>query len=168
MERMEAPEGPPGQSPERQRLTRLIEQRAGELDLDWNAVAELAGLTKEGLRGVRFGNGRMRVKTKGGLERALQWTAGSVDRILAGGDPNVVHHASARLSSTSDAAVEAFLGRPVPTDEELRASALKPETVDALIAMRKRFARWAAEGDEDQIRRAGRLTEALDEEQDAG
>lgn len=72
------------------------------------------------------------------------------------------------LKPASDPAVEAFLARPVPTDEELRASALKPSTVDALIAMRERFARWAAEGNEDQIRRAGRLTEAIDDKRDAG
>jgi hypothetical protein len=167
MERMEAPEGLPKQSPERQRLTRLIEQRAGELDLDWTAVAELAGLTKEGLRGVRFGNGRMRVKTKGGLERAMRWTAGSVDRILAGGEPGIVHEASARLSPTDDA-LERFLARPVPTDEDLQRSGLQPETVKALMALRRRIERWAEDGDEAQIRRANRVIEAIEEEQDAG
>lgn len=89
MGHMNAPDDPPGQSPERRRLTQLIEQRAGELGLDWNGVAELADLTKEGLRGVRFGNGRMRIKTKGGIERALRWSTGSVNAILAGGDPTV-------------------------------------------------------------------------------
>lgn len=58
--------------------------------------------------------------------------------------------------------------REPPTDEELRASALKPETAEAIIRMRKRIARWIAEGDETLIRQGDRLTEAIDEERDAG
>lgn len=56
----------------------------------------------------------------------------------------------------------------IPSDEELRASALQPETVEAIIAMRRRIARLIAEKDETQIRRLDRVTEALDEDRDAG
>lgn len=58
--------------------------------------------------------------------------------------------------------------REPPTDEELRRSGLKPETAEAIIRMRKRIARWIAEGDETLIRQGDRLTEAIDEERDAG
>jgi hypothetical protein len=162
-----------------QRLAKYAARRRAELSLTQIEVAQRGPLSLDRVQAIEGAkSSRYRLGTLVALERALDWTEGSVERILAGGEPNVVHHASAhlraesrmeaRLDPPTKAAVEAFLARPVPTDEELRASALKPETVEALIAMRERFARWAAEGDEDQIRRAGRLTEALDEERDAG
>lgn len=58
--------------------------------------------------------------------------------------------------------------RGVPTDEELRQSGLAPETVDALLDMRRHVERLAAKRDEDAIRRANRVLRALDEGQDAG
>ncbi|MFC4063054.1 hypothetical protein ACFOWE_32650 [Planomonospora corallina] len=71
----------------RERLARLMTERRDELGLYWNDVAERAGLTKEGLRTVRGGLGTMRPPTKRGIETALQWVRGSVDRILEGGEP---------------------------------------------------------------------------------
>lgn len=55
-----------------------------------------------------------------------------------------------------------------PTDEELRASGLAPETVEALLDMRRHVGRLVAKRDEDAIRRANRVLRALDEGQDAG
>lgn len=151
----------------RQRLARLMDERRSDLGLTWNEVADKAGITREGLRRMRTGTGHIRSLTKRGIERALQWTSGSVDRILAGGEPNIVHEASARLSPTDDA-LERFLARPVPTDEELQQSGLQPETVEALMALRRRIERWAKDGDETQIRRANRVIEAIDDKRDAG
>ncbi|GGL56437.1 hypothetical protein [Planomonospora parontospora] len=71
----------------RRRLARLMTERRDELGLYWNDVAGRAGLTKEGLRSVRGGAGTMRPPTKRGIEAALRWTRGSVDRILEGGAP---------------------------------------------------------------------------------
>lgn len=56
----------------------------------------------------------------------------------------------------------------IPSDEELRRAGLQPETVEAISAMRDRIARWIAEGDESQIRRAERVTEALDADRETG
>lgn len=151
----------------RQRLARLMDDRRSDLGLTWNEVADKAGVTREGLRRMRTGTGHIRSLTKRGIERALQWASGSVDQILAGGDPGIIREASASATPTDDA-LERFLARPVPTDEELRRSGLQPETVKALLAMRRRIERWAAEGDETQIRRANRVIEAIDEERDAG
>jgi transcriptional regulator with XRE-family HTH domain len=55
-----------------------------------------------------------------------------------------------------------------PTDAELRASALQPETAEAIIAMRQRFERWVKEGKEGRIQKANRLIEMFDEESDVG
>lgn len=71
----------------RQRLARLMDERRADLDLTWNEVAERAGVTREGLRRTRVGSGHIRSLTKRGIERALQWSAGSVDRVLAGEEP---------------------------------------------------------------------------------
>lgn len=45
-------------------------------------MAAAAGLTKEGLRGVRSGEGDLRSLTKRGIEDALEWEPGTVDAIL--------------------------------------------------------------------------------------
>jgi transcriptional regulator with XRE-family HTH domain len=72
----------------RERLTRLMDERRGELGLTLAEVAECAGLTAEGLRNLRTGKSRtIRVKSKAGIERALRWDRGSVDAILSGGAP---------------------------------------------------------------------------------
>lgn len=56
-----------------------------------------------------------------------------------------------------------------PTDDELRRSGLAPETVEELLAMRRRVDRWVAERNEAAIRRAGGVMRVLDdEEKDAG
>jgi transcriptional regulator with XRE-family HTH domain len=52
-----------------------------------------------------------------------------------------------------------------PTDEELRASGLAPETVEDLLAMRRRIDQWVAERNERAIRRAGGIMRVLDDEE---
>ncbi|WP_267898993.1 helix-turn-helix domain-containing protein [Thermomonospora amylolytica] len=65
-----------------------MDERRAELGLDWQEVADQAGITREGLRRIRRGTGKMRAKTMRGIERALRWKPGSIDAILAWGDPN--------------------------------------------------------------------------------
>jgi hypothetical protein len=88
-------------------------ERRDELGLYWNDVAERAGLTKEGLRTVRAGIGTMRPPTKRGIEAALRWTRGSVDRILEGGAPVALEEEAVRgpvpPASTAVPAVPAVL-----------------------------------------------------------
>ncbi|MBG0814180.1 hypothetical protein [Planomonospora sp. ID82291] len=106
----------------RRRLARLMTERRDELGLYWNDVAERAGLTKEGLRSVRGGVGTMRPPTKRGIETALRWTRGSVDRILEGGSPVTLEAETAvraaappaaRMPSPSDDTVLGALGAEV-------------------------------------------------------
>lgn len=52
------------------------------------------------------------------------------------------------------------------TDEEIRTSGLKPETVEAILRMRRRIARQIAEQDEDAIQRDDRVLGVLHDEQD--
>ncbi|MEU4224386.1 hypothetical protein AB0F17_08835 [Nonomuraea sp. NPDC026600] len=68
-------------------LGRYMEDRRLELGLLWEQVAELTGLSAQGLRDVREKSGRPRPLTKQAIEKALQWEPGSIDLILAGGEP---------------------------------------------------------------------------------
>lgn len=63
--------------------------RRADLDMTWKDVAEKGGLTTETLRQVRLGDSDIRELTKRGIERALSWTQGSVDAVLAGGHPGL-------------------------------------------------------------------------------
>lgn len=75
----------------RARLDRLMSDRRAQLGKLWNEVAADAGLTKEGLRAIRRGETiAIQPGSKRGIEDALSWERGSVDRILAGGDPTPV------------------------------------------------------------------------------
>jgi hypothetical protein len=73
---------------DRERLAAHIDARQQELGVPWTQIIKESGLTKEGLRKIREGlSQNPRAQTKRGLERALRWTLGSVDTVLAGGDP---------------------------------------------------------------------------------
>jgi predicted DNA-binding transcriptional regulator AlpA len=63
-----------------------MDERRGELALTWDEVATEAGISVQTI--YRAINGTpMRTTTRKGLERALRWESGSVDRILDGGSP---------------------------------------------------------------------------------
>lgn len=125
----------------RERLARLMDERRRELGKTWDQVADEAGLTKEGLRGIRRGEGAtIRPLSKAGIERALRWTPGSVEDILAGGDPGIVASGSARISGTPHLAA---VGQPGEEDEfdrldrlmeEWRRTRRRDSTIDRLRA----------------------------------
>ena len=64
-----------------------MDDRRLELGLRWRDVAEAGGVSYEALRDVRNGTGGIRRLTEHAIEVGLQWTAGSVQGILAGRDP---------------------------------------------------------------------------------
>ena len=76
-----------GITDDRRRLSDLMEQRRLELGLRWKQVAEAGGISYESIRAIRSGTADMRSLTRHGIETGLRWEAGSVERILAGGDP---------------------------------------------------------------------------------
>jgi hypothetical protein len=77
-------------SPEaRERLASLMDDRRLELGLRWRDVAEAGGVSYEALRDVRNGSGGIRRLTEHAIETGLRWEAGSVRRILDGGEPLV-------------------------------------------------------------------------------
>lgn len=71
----------------RSRLARLMNDRRVDLGLRWTEVAEMGGVSAETLRAMRRTSAPLRDLTKAGIEKGLRWKRGSVDQVLAGGDP---------------------------------------------------------------------------------
>lgn len=63
-------------------LDQRMEEARADLGLRWRDVADAAGITTEGLRGVRNGPSGIPAFTRRQIERALKWSHGEVDRIL--------------------------------------------------------------------------------------
>ena len=70
-----------------ERLDRAIDARRLDLGLSWVQLAATAGISDVSLRNFRKGRGTPNALSKRRLEAALQWAAGSVDELLAGGQP---------------------------------------------------------------------------------
>lgn len=66
-----------------------MDERRGEPDfrLTWEEVAERAGVSYMTLRRNAADPSKMRTNTRKGIEYALGWEPGSVEAILAGGEP---------------------------------------------------------------------------------
>ncbi|WBB94267.1 hypothetical protein [Verrucosispora sp. WMMC514] len=71
----------------RTRLAQLMDERRIQLRYRWIDVAARADLNKETLRAIRYDTHDIRPLSKRGIETALSWTPGSIDKILNGGDP---------------------------------------------------------------------------------
>src|SRR4051812_19675503 len=143
-----------------ERLSEAMRQRGLQLGKRWVHIAQEAGITTSALGAIRRGEYRPSPHTAAALDGVLGWEAGSVERILDGGNPTVREQ-----RAPADTVYEAAEARlmAVPTDEELRATGLAPETVEALLDMRRHVERLVAKRDEDAIRRANRVLRALDE-----
>jgi len=70
------------------RLDKAMEDRRLSLGLEWRDVAEAANVSYETLRALRR-NRQSSSLTKRRTEDALQWAPGSIDAILAGGEPTL-------------------------------------------------------------------------------
>lgn len=70
-----------------ERLDAAMAARADELGMGWVDIADEAGIRVETLRSLRRGNNQPSRTTKRKLDRALGWKLGSIDAVLAGGDP---------------------------------------------------------------------------------
>jgi transcriptional regulator with XRE-family HTH domain len=100
-----------------------MDRRRGELGLSLREIARQADITPETLRAVRRGLNDPSSLTRRGIERALQWTAGSVDQILEGGEPaaqvKITATGTARFDDP-DAALE-----NIPADPQQAAAVLR-------------------------------------------
>lgn len=75
-----------------------MDARRTELSLSWREVATAADITAETLRAIRRGSNHPSALTQRGIERALQWTAGSLATVLNGGQPRIAPRMTAAAS----------------------------------------------------------------------
>lgn len=68
-------------------LDAAMNRRRVELGLEWDDLAKHGEVSDSFLRGFRKGRKGARDLTKAKLEDALKWRRGSIDAILAGGQP---------------------------------------------------------------------------------
>lgn len=71
----------------RRRLAEMMEERRLNLALRWQDVAEAGRISLKTLHSVRTGDAGIAALTKRAVETGLRWRPGSVDQILAGGNP---------------------------------------------------------------------------------
>lgn len=71
----------------RTRLASRIRDRRQELRLSQAEAARLASMARNTWASAEDGSRDVRTQNYAGIERALQWAAGSVDEILGGGEP---------------------------------------------------------------------------------
>jgi hypothetical protein len=111
-----------GDKESRARLDAVMTERAEELDLLWNKVAERAGMTYANLHKIRTGAISITNRAKRGIERALQWQKGSVDAILAGRDPKPIQMDKPPLTERQQALKLSYLAnvRDLGPDEAFR------------------------------------------------
>ncbi|MFI1002030.1 helix-turn-helix domain-containing protein [Streptomyces galbus] len=76
-----------GQPAPHERLDAAMNERRLALHRTWREVAEAARITYEALRAIRRGDSKPTQLTARGLDGALDWEAGSVLKVLAGGQP---------------------------------------------------------------------------------
>ncbi|MEU6709900.1 hypothetical protein ABZ897_00360 [Nonomuraea sp. NPDC046802] len=111
-----------------QHLAELMEQRRLALRLEWNEVAVAAGISAAFLRKIRSGTSA-RPLTIAKLEAALNWAPGSIDSILAGGEPT-------DLSAPTTGASTPKPQRPQDVEAAIRdlAQRLSPERMRSIFA----------------------------------
>lgn len=102
-----------------------MNERRLQLGMEWKDVATKTGVSYETLRNLRLGKRKASELTIRRLEDALQWKHGSIDAILAGGDPTP---AEQDILLDEDAFVSA-------SEEELyhRLKALPPLELQAIL-----------------------------------
>ena len=133
-------------SPEaRVRLASLMDDRRLELGLRWRDVAEAGGVSYEALRDVRNGTGGIRRLTEHAIETGLQWEAGSVGLILAGGDPVPLGGGSPAIAD-DDAlvALESPRRYRTPSEDRLAAIRIASSAPGASIPASGLPARWSS------------------------
>jgi chromosome segregation ATPase len=98
------------------RLDAAMERRRLELNLEWRDIAGRGGLAYETLRALRR-TGRASSLSKRRAEAGLGWTAGSIDAVLAGGEPVTVETAELK---TTEPTVDGLRQLITETEDELR------------------------------------------------
>jgi transcriptional regulator with XRE-family HTH domain len=89
-----------------ERLDEAMRQRRVQLGLSWEDIATAADITSAHLRRIRVGQYLPRDTTAAKLERAFRWSPGSIDTVLAGGEPTPLDPAPASADKERPDATE--------------------------------------------------------------
>lgn len=121
----------------RTRLARMVEDRRKSLSLSISRAAREAGIDRGTWTGLERGSRQTEEYNYAGIERALKWASGSIDDIVAGGEPTVQQAAAAEpapagrepesMSPRSKAIIRVMQSERVPEEE-------KPRIVAILLA----------------------------------
>lgn len=104
----------------RERLNRHMEDRRYELGMrTWRALSDRAGIAYETLRALRAGSNPSDATVRD-LETALKWERGSIDAILAGGQPTPRVDRHVDLHDSGRAEDDLSADRELSVQEQLR------------------------------------------------
>jgi len=109
-----------------------MEERRLQLRMSWTRLAQEAQISPQALRSIRRGEYRPSRLTAQALDDALAWERGSVERVLAGGEPEVAGEASARLTQQTALTAHGTVEPPARPDT-------LPEDSAELVRMARRF-----------------------------
>lgn len=98
----------------RARLARLIEDRRKSLSLSISGAARAAGIDRGTWTAAERGTRQTEEYMYAGIERVLRWAPGSIDDIMAGGEPTIQQPAEA-----TEPARPAETPGPLPDDEAI-------------------------------------------------
>lgn len=103
------------------RLAAHIERRLNELRLQWKDIPDRGGPSTAKVRELRNGNSQTLNRSKRrDLERALEWVAGSVDEVLAGGEPTNLENLHASLQDVATDDLLSEIRSRIPDDPQRR------------------------------------------------
>lgn len=112
------------------RLAELVKTRRKGQGLSVSAAARAAAINRDTWTDFENGTRRLREYNYAGIERALDWGPGSIDSILAGGDPKPMGDQPPRPATGDDELVEEIERiRGLPISARARLS-----MIEALVA----------------------------------
>jgi len=115
------------------RLAAYATRRRAELGLTQIEVAQRGPLSLDRVQSIEGAKrSSYRLATLLALERALEWERGSVERVLAGGEPGVAAKASAQLAQPSTLTARATVEPSARADD-------LPDDPSELVRIARRF-----------------------------
>lgn len=121
--------------PDWQRLASAIVARRAELGMTQVGVATAGGISLDRIQALEGAKRTSyRKNTLAALERALQWEPGSVQAVLAGGDPLPLSGVQAKMALTRDLVLQALNQLPTSDLRELVATSLRDHEAEAGMA----------------------------------
>lgn len=105
--------------PDRQRLGELVARRRLALGISERAAAAAAKMSRNTWAAIEAGSQRLGAHRHINVERVLLWEPGSIDAVLAGGEPTPAPVAPSGNQAKLEAEVERIKALPLSREERL-------------------------------------------------